>query len=232
MASAASWRGEPLPRGRHTLSAGEVRADQRARLERAMLECVAEVGYQATTVPEVVARARVSRNAFYEFFSAKTDCFIAVSDAAATELLDELFKLAAEPSWTRALRDGMRTYLRWWRERPAFTRAYFIELPSAGAPAVTQRDRQYERFLDLFRGLAARAREEQPELPEASETTLRMLMWGVTELIAAEARAGRVERLGELEDDLVWVMVRMLADDASARAEREAATGAPRSATT
>jgi hypothetical protein len=59
-----------------------------------------------------------------------------------------------------------------------------------------------------------------------------MLMWGVTELIAAEARAGRVERLGELEDDLVWVMVRMLADDATARAERDAATGAPRSATT
>jgi hypothetical protein len=54
----------------------------------------------------------------------------------------------------------------------------------------------------------------------------------VTELIAAEARAGRVERLGELEDDLVWVMVRMLADDATARAEREAATGAQRSATT
>jgi AcrR family transcriptional regulator len=222
MTSSASWRGDPLPRGRHTLSADEVRASQRARLERAMLECVAELGYQATTVPEVVARARVSRNAFYEFFSDKTDCFIAVSDAAATEVLDELFKLAAEPSWTKALRDGMRVYLRWWRERPAFTRAYFMELAAAGAPAVAQRDRQYERFLDLFRGLAARARMEQPELPEISDAALRMLLWGTTELIASEARAGRVERLGELEDELVWVMLRMLADDATARAERDA----------
>ena len=56
--------GEPLPRGRHKLGAEAVRASQRERLIRAMLETVAERGYEATTVPEVVARARVSRNAF------------------------------------------------------------------------------------------------------------------------------------------------------------------------
>ena len=69
--------GEPLPRGRHKLGADTVRASQRERLIRAMLETVAEQGYEATTVPRVVARARVSRNAFYEFFDDKTSCFIA-----------------------------------------------------------------------------------------------------------------------------------------------------------
>src|SRR2546422_355315 len=34
-----------------------------------MLECVGRDGYEATTVPQVVATARVSRNSFYEFFA-------------------------------------------------------------------------------------------------------------------------------------------------------------------
>src|SRR2546428_6728494 len=91
------WRGEPLPRGRHKLAPDDVRASQRERLVRAMLETVAERGYEGTTVPDVVARARVSRNAFYEHFDDKTDCFIAACDEAAPDMLDRLLPLGAEP---------------------------------------------------------------------------------------------------------------------------------------
>ena len=87
MSSNVKWRGEPLPRGRHKLAAEAVRNSQRARIVRAMLECVGRDGYEATTVPQVVATARVSRNAFYEFFADKADCFIAACDEAAQELL-------------------------------------------------------------------------------------------------------------------------------------------------
>ena len=49
---------EPLPRGRHKLDRDAVRASQRERLLRAMLQCVAADGYAATTVPRVAAAAR------------------------------------------------------------------------------------------------------------------------------------------------------------------------------
>ena len=91
-----AWQGEPLPRGRHKLAPDDVRASQRERLVRAMLETVAERGYEATTVPDVVARARVSRNAFYEFFDDKIDCFIAACDDAAAEMLDQLRECLGE----------------------------------------------------------------------------------------------------------------------------------------
>ena len=210
------WRGEPLPRGRHKLSAEEVRSSQRERLLRAMLEHVAAHGYAETTVPDVVAAARVSRNSFYELFEDKTACFLALCDTEASELLDELMALAEEPDWLRAVRRGMRIYLKWWKDRPAFSRAYFVELPSAGPRAIEQRPRQQERFVAMFAALGARARTEQRDLPPLSDVALRVFVGGVTDVVAEEVRAGRISRLPRLEDELVRLTVRVLADDATA----------------
>src|SRR5882757_2849007 len=97
----------PLPRGRHTLSPETVRASQRQRLIDAMVDSVGERGYTATTVPDVVASARVSRNAFYALFEDKADCFIAACDEHAADLLEVLFRNAAEPTWLEAVTAGM-----------------------------------------------------------------------------------------------------------------------------
>ena len=78
---------EPLPRGHHGLTPEEVRSSQRERLLRAMLASVAERGYAATTVPQVVADARVSRNSFYALFQDKEGCFIALCDEEAADLV-------------------------------------------------------------------------------------------------------------------------------------------------
>src|SRR3569833_741535 len=72
--------GEPLPRGRHGLSDSAVRSSQRERLLNAMLQLVLRQGYGATTIPQVVALARVSSNTFYEYFADKEQCFLAACD--------------------------------------------------------------------------------------------------------------------------------------------------------
>ena len=195
----------PLPKGRHNLPLHVVRASQRERLLEAMLASVAERGYAATTVPQVVADARVSRNAFYALFTDKTACFLALCDELASDLYDQLSSLEGE-DWVESLRRGASIYLRWWAERPAFARTYFVELPSAGPRAVEQRDRQYARFRALFTELAKLAR------PEGDVPALvpRLLVVSITELVAEEVRAGRTARLTALEDDLVGVMVSLL----------------------
>jgi AcrR family transcriptional regulator len=217
------WRGEPLPRGRHKLGQGTVRASQRERLLRAMVECVAREGFESTTVPMVVSTARVSSNAFYEFFSDKTDCFLAACDEAARELLSELVALTAEPDWVRAMRKGTGIYLRWWQERPAFARAYLLSLRAAGERTFEQRDRTYGMYEAMFADLARRARAEQPDLPPLSPLVTRVLVLAITELVAEEVRAGRTGSLGDLQDDLARLAIRLLADDATA--ERALAGG-------
>lgn len=210
------WRGDPLPRGRHKLPARTVRSSQRDRLLRAAVECIAEYGFESTTVPMVVAAARVSSNAFYDLFTDKVDCFLAACDNVAQELLADLVALRSEPDWIAAMRKGMAVYLRWWQDRPVFARAYLLSVYSAGDRAFEQREGVYALFRSMFADLARRARAEQSGLPPLARIVPRALVLVITELVAEEVRAGRAAALGELEPELSLLAIRLLADEATA----------------
>jgi AcrR family transcriptional regulator len=211
-----AWRGDPLPRGRHKLTPGTVRTSQRERLLRAMVECVAHHGFEAATVPMVVATARVSSNAFYDFFTDKADCFLAACDEVAGEMLAQLVALTEEPDWIQAMHKGAGLYLSWWQQRPAFARAYLLSLQSAGERTLEQRDRTYAMFRAMFVDLGRRARAEQPDLPPLSPLIPRVLVLAITELVAEEVRAGRSQSLTDLQGELARLAIRLLADDATA----------------
>jgi AcrR family transcriptional regulator len=216
-----------LPRGRHKLPRQHVLDSQRERLVRAILECVAERGYAETTISDVVTKARVSRNAFYEFFDDKPGCYLEACDAESTSMLDELYSFATEKNWTDAVRKGTSAYLRWWQRNPEYAVAYLVELPAAGRRALEQRDRTYARFEAMFEALAARARAEQPKLPPLPALAARVLVASITEIVGQEVRAGRVAVLHELEDELAFLIVKTLADDRTAeRAIRSSASRA------
>ena len=185
-----------------------------------MLECVGRGGYEATTVPEVVATARVSRNAFYEHFRDKADCFIAVCDQTGEELLTEMLELVAEPDWIQAMREGTRRYLRWWQERPTIASAYLLSLPTVGERALRQRERHYEAFRTMFADLGRRARAEQPELGPLDALVPRVLVLAITELVAEEVREGRVGELETLSNEVALLAIKLLADDATAERVR------------
>ena len=77
---AGNHAGKPgLPRGRSRLPAPAVHASQRERLLRAAVAAIAEKGYPAVTVADIVRRAKVSRAAFYLHFRSREDCFLAAS---------------------------------------------------------------------------------------------------------------------------------------------------------
>ena len=183
-----------------------------------MLEVVAEHGYEATTVAQVVAAARVSRNAFYEFFTDKHDCFLTLSAELAAELLETVIQAGAEPHWIDALRRGTDSYLAWWRDHDLFARFYFSGIAELGPRALAQRQKTYGQFAAVFAELGRRAREQQPGLPPLSEIVPRALVFSITELVADESRAGRATRLDDLRQDIVFLSVRLLADDATAYA--------------
>src|SRR5206468_12463312 len=124
-------------------------------------------------------------------------------DELASEVVEDMF-VTSETDWREALRSGTRRYLAWWSDRPAFSRAYFVELPTAGTRAVEQRSRQYARFRELFEALAAWAQTE------LRPVTARAIVLAVTELIAEEVRAGRTDRLPEMEDDIVHLITSLL----------------------
>jgi AcrR family transcriptional regulator len=165
----------------------------------------------------VVARARVSRNSFYEHFEDKTACFLAALDEAAREILDSMLELASEPDWITMLRRGMRMYLTSWQEQPALCRAYFVELPFVGPRGLAQREHNFTQFEMMFQVLAQHAREEDSSLPELSPLVPRLLVVGVTDIVGQTVIAGELDSLLEREDELVAMIARLLADEETAR---------------
>ena len=210
-------RGQPLPRGRHGLSPGEVKTSQKARLVRAMLDLVVLRGYNETSVPDVVAHARVSRNAFYEFFPDKETCFLEACYGALEELASEMLKASTGKAWTEKLRNGLIYYLNWWQDRPGMTRTYFVEMPTAGGRAIRQRDFAYAAFEKIFFDLAQLARHQQKNLPPLRAFVPRMLAISITEMLAAEVRLGHTHRLTDLRNDLEFYLIKLIADDATAQ---------------
>ena len=69
-----------LPHGPHRLERNEVVLHQRARIHGAMVEAVANNGYEGTSVKQVIGLAAVSRRSFYEQFANKEECFLATFD--------------------------------------------------------------------------------------------------------------------------------------------------------
>ena len=180
-----------------------MRDSQRSRLIQAVWEAVAEKGFGDATVTDIVSRARCSRNAFYEFFSDKEDCFLAACDGNNEALLELLYAEASADTWAEALERGLRVYLRWWQDNPRIAMAYLTDLPTAGRRAIVQRDRTYAQFALLFEALAARAREENPALPPLQPLAIPIVVAGLTDLIGREVRAGRIDRLDALAPDLI-----------------------------
>jgi AcrR family transcriptional regulator len=71
----------------------------------AMADAMTERGYVGTTVGDVLARAGVSRETFYQQFSSKLDCFMSAFDAAAAVLFAKVRKVQASPTSSSRLDD-------------------------------------------------------------------------------------------------------------------------------
>jgi len=123
------------------------RQQQRERVLRAMVEVVVERGFGRVSVGLVIARAGVSRRAFYEQFEGLEDCFLAVLDLGlqrAIEVVGGAF--ARERSWRVGLRCGLAALLVFLDSEPLFARVWLVESLAAGSWALERRERNVARL--------------------------------------------------------------------------------------
>jgi AcrR family transcriptional regulator len=188
-----------LPRGRHALAPEEVLADQRQRLLAAVPGAVAEHGYEALTVADVVRRAGVSRNAFYKNFSGKQECFAVAHEACHERLLEILSQpcdkgASVEERVERALGATLDVLAK----EPDVARLLFVEAPSAGAEIALR----YHEWLQRYGALLRAA------IPQAASKTLaveidEVIVGGIATRIASEVLREQAIKLRVLTPQLV-----------------------------
>lgn len=188
-----------LPRGQHKLAPEEIRASQQARLFYALVHCVAEKGYSATTLTDLCGRAKVSRTTFYQHFKNKEACYLAAYEHAHNEVVAVVTQAQDRNSgWSQRLQDSLTAYLRYNRDNPAVARALLVEIHAVGPEAWAKRDWGHERFSQLQRNLYEIRRREQPALPELPDVVFLGAIAAVEEMVCSYVRKGQAERMMDL----------------------------------
>lgn len=192
-----------LPRGRHNLSRGQVRASQRHRMLHGMADVVAEKGYVDTSVGEVLKRVHISRETFYEHFTGKQDCFLAAFDRSADVLLATARDALGPPTDPALARlDRMlRAYLGNLVANPAQARTFLIEVYGAGPAAVTRRVAAQQRFADTLAEVLADD-ERWSHLPD-QRFAARAMVGAISSVVTAWLDAGNADQLAELRQPLL-----------------------------
>jgi AcrR family transcriptional regulator len=196
-------------------------ASQRGRMLEAMAEAVAEKGYAATTVADVIAGARVSRKTFYEQFRDKEDCFLAAYDTGVELLLETLRGVdVSSLDVLEGARARTRAYLETLAAEPAFARTFLIEVAAAGPAALERREAVHDRFAALVREQFEAARARFPGLAEPPEEVYLAAV-GATDLVVSRLVArGRISELPQLEDAVLHIQLSLLAGGPAAAATR------------
>ncbi len=195
-----------LPRGTHGLDRDVVEASQRARLLEAVGRAVAERGYAAATIDDVVRGAGVSKKTFYDHFAGKQDCFLAAYEAASTELLERVREAhATQAAWLERTRAGIIAYLRWLAADPALARVFLIEVAAAGPRALERRERLRDRYAEV---MAERRPANAPRLPIE---VFYAVVAAVDDVVVRHIREHGAEELPALEPVLLYLQVALLA---------------------
>ena len=109
----------------------------------------AENGYNATSVDDVVARARMSKSAFYEFFESKEHCFRELLASEGGDLIHEVLSAAAEGhNHRQRLRLGITTFVHECFERSSVARLLIVESVGLSAGVDEVRHELQGRFAD------------------------------------------------------------------------------------
>jgi AcrR family transcriptional regulator len=189
-----------LPRGRHALAPEQVLADQRERLLAALPGVVAERGYEAMSVADVVKRAAVSRNAFYKNFGDKQECF-AVAHEAGHERLLEILTQPCDPgaSVEERVERSLAAALDALAADPDMARLLFVEAPSSAGEEIAL---HYHEWLRRY-GALLRSAAPQAAASSAAAEIDQVIVGGIASRVASEVLQGEAAGLRDLTEPLV-----------------------------
>jgi AcrR family transcriptional regulator len=220
---ASSATARPLP-GREPLPREFVTRHQKARIVAALAEEASRKGYQAVTVADIVKRAGIARNTFYENFGSKEECFLAAQDFAMSAALERVVAAAGEiDEWPERVAAGLAAFLRYVTDEPALARTCMVEALAGGPASV----RYYEESLQAFVSLFQLGRRVSPHGSELPETLEEAIIGGIFWILYQRLLLSEVDQIEELLPELIeFALTPYLGSEAACRvAARHQQTG-------
>jgi len=204
-----------LPTGAHGIDPEEVKRDQRERLQSAIVELIAERGYQAVRILDLTKLAHVSRPTFYSLYEDKEELFLSAYDEIAQRTARTVIEAYEAQDAPNGHLQAIRSFAELAVAAPEAMSLMVLGAFGAGPKALERRNHTLEALEQSIRvsrdgaggggrGRAsgktgsgkARAKETGEDL------TVKVILGGIREVTAARLRKGRVGELGGLADEL------------------------------
>jgi AcrR family transcriptional regulator len=168
-----------------------------------MLEAVGAEGYEATSVRSVLDRTGLYRQAFYDDFVDKADCYLQAHDAGVARVEELVVEaVIAERGWPRRLRSGLLALLDFLDAEPDVGRALIVEVHPAGPEARDKRAAAMRRAAEhLDRARAEGASQDAPAI--ASEAVVA----GIVAVLHSRLASRRDNGFRPLLPELMYVAV-------------------------
>lgn len=181
----------------------------RQRLIDALAASIAEVGYSATTVADIVRRARTSRRTFYEHFSDREACLVALlgdNNRAATEVISAAVDPAAP--WETQIRQALAAWIANAESHPAVMLSWIRDLPALGMAARELQQQATEAFITLIQTLSDTEELRAAGINTVSRQRAIMLIGGLRELTAMTVESGG--RMRDVTEEAVAAAIALL----------------------
>ena len=184
---------------------------------RGMAEAMMDKGYVNTTVADVIKRAGVSRETFYQQFSSKSDCFMTAFDEAADLLIGDDRAPAPTSTPTTLAVDDERdpppastsstgrspcTSTRSPTTR-ATARLFLVEVYAAGPEAIRRRVAIQQQIVDVVATILGVAPDDEP-----NRFACEVLVAAVGSMVTEPLVSADPSKLRDLHDPLMSLVRR------------------------
>ncbi len=187
------------------------------RVLRALAAIVAEKGYKATTVAEVVERAGTSQRVFYGHFENKEEAFLAALDSGSAQMLGLVLPaFRRAKSWEESVRAAYEAMFSFGIEEPEYTRLGAVDMYTVGRRALQTRD----SVMEGLEALLVPGYEKAPDVPPIAAEAIGGAIYA---LIHDQVKRKGPESMPELAPMATYMTLAPFigADDAYERAIEE-----------
>lgn len=174
-----------------TVTTTEEQRTFRRRLLDGLAESIVAIGYRNTTVADIVRRARTSRRTFYEHFTGKEECFVALLTDANTEMIEHI-TAAVDPSapWTTQVRQAVEAWIGCVESTPGIVVSWIRDVPALGPAGRDLQRTLMAAFADMVEALSNTDEWRALRPNGVSRQLTVILLGGLRELIATTVEEG------------------------------------------
>jgi AcrR family transcriptional regulator len=183
-----------------TLQKGR-KSTQRERLVNGMIAVGNRDGYAHANVSAVIEQAGVSRPTFYDYFTDRDDCFLAVLADIQARLAAEVRQAVESQAPEQALEATIGVLVAFASSEPAMALFLMSEAMAAGPRALDARDEGIAEIEQIIE----EAYRQAPAGTAIPDVSSRIVIGGLYRLLASRLRRGEPGIAGLLEDLLDWI---------------------------